>query len=203
MIDPSIITDYNCNVQKLQEHILFWVLAANKNGSIAAKKLSILLKIIRLAYEQELSVKSPKKPFNLIKQYDKIASNYNWLAIFMRQIKTGEHNKKSKTILDLVYSDINLKTCSFEELESIKGIGKKTSHCFVIHTRPNTWNAGLDRHALRFLRENGYPQAPKQTPQSNKEYKHWEKIFLTFVPTGWDDAKWDLNNWNNYKTQIK
>lgn len=212
MIDPTKITNFQATDYELQELILFWILAANKNGRVAAKQLDRLLDYTLSAINLDICLKHappvtpfPKgfyKPFDLIKKYNRMTNNDWWLCSFMKQCGIGLNKKKSEGILQLVHSDIDLRKCSPEELEQIKQIGRKTSRCFIIHSRRNAWYAGLDTHAMKFLRDNGYPNAPKQ-PSSKKSYDYWQKIMLSFIPKGMTAAEWDLANWNKYSLKVQ
>ena len=46
MIDPNGITNYNLTDEQLEEHILFWVCAAGKNGTTAARCLDKFLETL-------------------------------------------------------------------------------------------------------------------------------------------------------------
>ena len=97
---------------------------------------------------------------------------------------------------------MDLKTCTVEDLELIKGIGPKTARCFLIHSRPNQQLAGLDIHALRYLADQGY-QVPKTTP-TGKKYKEIEGWFIKEAnKAGKDVATFDLEIWNKYRNKDK
>ncbi|MFA5048262.1 MAG: hypothetical protein WC516_04540 [Patescibacteria group bacterium] len=94
----------------------------------------------------------------------------------LRETKTGNYNKINKCLRELVCSNINLRTCSVEDLEKIYGIGPKTARFFILWTRPNAKCAALDVHVLRWLGKQGY-KVPKSTP-NGKQYKELEQAFL-------------------------
>jgi hypothetical protein len=48
MINPTNITNYNLTTAELEEHLLFWVCAAGKNGVVAASNLDKFLKNLTL-----------------------------------------------------------------------------------------------------------------------------------------------------------
>ena len=185
LIDPCNITDFNCDKNKLENQILFWVCAAGKNANTASKCLNNLL----LEIQKRIGHKS-KSPFYLISMYD------GDLSSLMKECGIGCYNQKANTFKDLANKKIDLKTCSCDDLEKIKGIGRKTSRCFLLHTRKNSKCAGLDVHILRFLKNKGY-KVPETTPSSLKEYKRVENIFLDlFESSGFDNiAEYDLHLW--------
>lgn len=186
MIDPTNITNYNLTSEELEEHILFWVCAAGKNGRIAARCLDSLLK----------DINGYIAPFSTIAK-----SGYDNLAPLLKKHGIGCYTSKARTIWELSNSSIDLRTCSANDLETIYGIGMKTSRCFIMHSRPDIKYAGLDTHILKFLRSKGVP-APKSTPNSRKKYLELEKKFLTFAKeSGKMVAEFDLEIWNYYSRQ--
>lgn len=200
MIDPTNITNYNLSESELQEHILFWVLAAGKNGVVSAQCLDTLLTKLRYEASYELEAQGYSisdaqfiNPFDLIKPIDQPS-----LATWMMQCGIGCHSIKSKTFRDLASSGLDLKTCTTDDLEAIYGIGPKTARCFIIHSRPNQKLAGLDRHILSFLRDKGY-NVPKSTPTGSK-YKTIEQYFIKEAEkAGKNIAELDLEVWNHYR----
>lgn len=99
-------------------------------------------------------------------------------------------------------NELNLKSCSVDDLENIYGIGPKTARCFLIHSRPNMRFAGLDTHILKYLRGLGY-EVPKTTP-TGKKYKEIEQIFLNLVDkSGKSVAEFDLEIWRKYSSDSR
>lgn len=188
MIDPTKITNYELSIPELEEHLLFWVCAAGKNGVTAAKCLDKLLTTLRNRYGKIYT------PFSLIRLIEVDGD----LPELMRQSGIGSYNNKSNTFVQLANANLYLKECTVDDLESIKGIGPKTARCFLIHSRPNQRLAGLDTHILRFLKDRGY-KVPKSTP-TGKKYKEVEQWFLKEADkSGKDISTFDLEIWNEYR----
>lgn len=184
MIDPTNITRFENTKEELEEVLLFWVLAAGKNAITASRCLENLLSYINCSKKIE--------PFNSIKKI-----GINDLPILMKKNGIGCYNNKSKTFWELANSNLNLRTCSAEDLEKIYGIGMKTSRCFIIHSRKNAEYAGLDVHILHFLRDKGY-NVPSHTP-TKKSYLEIEKIFLDIAKQSkMSVAEYDLMIWREY-----
>jgi hypothetical protein len=196
MIDPKNITKYNQTTAELEEFILFWVCAAGKNAQNAAKGLDKLLRIT-----------DASSPFEKIKKLSGSENSPNllgvsYLAYVLKQCGIGCYNQKAWTFLELAYSGLNLHTCSAQELETITGIGMKTSRCFILHSRQNAQYAGLDVHILRYLGNLGY-DVPKQTP-AKKKYLELEEIFLGIAKeNGLSPADLDLMIWKTYSSKTK
>ena len=135
MIDPKKITNFNCSDEELELHILFWFLAAGKNGVTAAKCLDKLLTAWKM---------DNFSPFEIIAEIDRRGI----LPDELKKFGIGCYRRKAEYFRSLLAAKLNLKTCSLEELEAIKGCGKKSARCFLIHSRPNQSYAGLDRSKL-------------------------------------------------------
>lgn len=184
MIDATRITQYNLTDAELQEYLLFWVLAAGKNGTRAAK----------IANYWVDEIKSDDYIFDTLRDL-----SLDNLVHLCTCYSTGCQYSKARTIHELVHSDLDLRTCTAEELENIYGIGMKTARCFIIHSRKNAMYAGLDTHMLKHLRSLGY-DAPKNTPSSKKNYLTFENIVITLAKDmGKTPAEYDLEVWNKYK----
>jgi thermostable 8-oxoguanine DNA glycosylase len=182
MIDPTKITNFNSTDNELEEVLLFWVLVAGKNASTISKALEKILNSLK-----------GSTPFEKIRGIEK-----NNLPSLLKNHGIGCYNNKAKALWELVNSNLNLRTCSVEDLEKIYGIGSKTARCFIVHSRPNSTHACLDTHVLKFLRAKGH-KVPKGTPSSKKQYKELEQVFLNYVKeSGKSVAEFDLEVWNSY-----
>lgn len=191
MIDPTNITNYNLTDEELEEHILFWVCAAGKNGTTAARSLDKLLSII---------VYDGRSPFEAIR-YICNCAGIN-IPLMMKDVGIGCYKHKSRTFYELAHSDLNLRTCAPEDFEKIYGIGRKTSRCFILHSRKDAQCAGLDTHMLKHLRAVGVENVPEQTPASKKQYERLEKEVLKLANgAGMSPADYDLKVWNSYSVK--
>jgi len=189
MIDPSKITNYNQTFQQLEESILFWIIAAGKNGTHAAKCLNKLLSDLHLKHH--LNYFAPFKVINL-----ETNLNHSSVSELLFKYKTGAQNIKSKTIIDLIKAELDLHKCTREELIKIWGIGLKTASCFILHSRPNIQMAGIDTHILKFLQNNG----SKYTKVNKNNYHILEKHFLDIAnKLNISPAEYDLLIWNSSK----
>lgn len=188
MIDASRITNFNQSQQELQESLFFWVMAAGKNGTRAAAITNQILTFLNNYYPNE-------NLFEQLKHYDETE-----IARMFAFYKTGCQNIKARTVYELIHSNIDLASCTAQDLENVYGIGRKTSRCFIVHSRKDTNHACLDTHILKFLRLMGIPNVPKSTPASRKSYEKFEKIFLQYASKyGMTPAELDLLIWNEFK----
>ena len=200
-IDPKNITNFKADDFELELMILFWVLAAGKNGVTASNCLRKMLTY----WAAKITIALPYPgnenftPFDVIRF---ILDEGVDLAQEMKQFGIGCFNNKAKTFKVLVESNLNLKTCSVDDLEKVPGIGNKSSRCFLIHSRPNQVYAGLDRHVLAYMRDQGH-SVPKSTP-TGKKYKEIEQQFINIVTSqGRTIADLDLEIWNSYRSRFK
>lgn len=189
LVDPDNITNFDRSLDELELNLIWWIMAAGKNGHTSAKLLNNFL-IHWSKYTNKYS------PFYIFK-YVLLENNSN-LSDELRKFGFGCYNTKSKSILDLVHSGIDLMNCSVLDLEGIRGIGPKTARCFLIHNRPDQNFAGLDTHILKYLRSLGY-DAPNSTP-SGKKYLHFENIFINMAKKMNETiASLDLKIWTMYR----
>ena len=187
MIDAANITNYNLTDAELETTLMFWVFAAGKNGTRAAQ-ITNQLRSFWDTMSKDIST------FHWLMHYD-----LEDTTELLKQYKTGCHNIKARTLWQLCREDLNLRTCTAEDLEKIYGIGMKTARCFIIHSRENAPYAGLDTHMLKHLASLGY-DVPKNTPNSKKLYLTLEKIVLKLSEEkGISPAAYDLQVWNKYK----
>lgn len=182
MIDPSNITNFNLTDNELQEVVLFWICVAGKTATTMARNLD------RMLFKLTGDI-----PFTKIK---KVGAEK--LPQTLKDFGIGCYNSKARSMWEIVNSNLDLRTCSIEDLEGIYGIGLKTSRCFVIHSRLGAKCAGLDTHVLKFLRNKGH-NVPTSTPGSKKKYLEVEKLFLRYVyESGKTVADFDLDVWKSY-----
>ena len=198
MIDPVNITKFDNTKEQLEEVLLFWVLAAGKNAITTCRCLDNLLINIHNKFNNTYFITmSLLRPFEYLRKFEK-----SELADLLKSHGIGCYNNKSKTIYELINSNLDLQKCSAEDLEKIYGIGMKTSRCFIIHSRKDASYAGLDVHILHFLKDLGY-NVPNQTP-IRKQYLEIEKIFLDIVrKSDMSVAEYDLMIWNKYSGRNK
>ena len=101
----------------------------------------------------------------------------NKLGKALRAEGIGCYTNRAKYLIDLADSNIDLKECTIEDLEDIKGIGPKTARFIILFSREGENCAVLDVHILRWLKGLGF-NVPHDTPSSSKKYREIEKIFI-------------------------
>ena len=183
MINPLQITNFNRTEAELEEFLLFAVVVAGKNATIQAQKL-----------EQFLSGRiAGSTPFEYI---DDLGEN---LESALRACKLGQYTRIAKCFREV--SLYRIEKLMFQDLISIHGISNKTANFFLLHSRKDYVGCALDVHILKFIRTNGYPDAPKQTPPPSK-YEKWQNIFIDLCNRLFPDkslAEADLEIWKSYK----
>jgi thermostable 8-oxoguanine DNA glycosylase len=182
MIETKTFTNYNRTKEELEELLIFSVCVANKPAERTAKVVDKLLKCSRA-----------KTPFGKIRSLIKQGK----LEEYLKQVRTGQYSRISKSLRDLVDSQLDLKKCTVQCLEKIYGIGPKTARMFILHTRPKQQVAVLDTHILKYLKTLGH-QVPKTTP-TGRMYSKLENVFLDHArELGQNVADLDLNIWKSY-----
>lgn len=185
---------------ELRQFLAFSIAVASKRANQTARAMDRLL-----AYGPD--------PFRLVWQYFQSAfanemyfhgPNANdKLAEWFKSLGFGCHEARSKAFLKLAIAlrnqDINLKTCSVDELEDCYGIGPKTARFYLLYSRPNQYLAALDVHVWKVVRDH-FSNAPAKVPQLRKQYKYWEAKFLSLLklpkyshltPVTFDFYGWD------------
>lgn len=189
LVDPHDITDYDRTEAGLQLVLLFWISAAGKKATTAARSLAALLNEGKSRFSED-------EPFAIIRAYGES------LGASMKRHGMGCYNNKSACMLALARSGLNLKTCSVSDLESVRGIGPKTARCFLMHSRRGVRHAGLDTHVLKYMRELGIA-APKSTP-TGRRYAELERAFLELADrSGMGVAEFDLDIWRRYSSRAR
>jgi thermostable 8-oxoguanine DNA glycosylase len=192
MITPHNITNYNRTQSELEEFLLFAILVAGKTAKTQAKKLDLFL----TDHPVKNGTLNDKKdsPFEFIERL----INLNMLKLWMMDCKLGQYNRLDKAIRGILQFKGKLDSVSLEELESVEGIGPKTSRFFLLHSRINQQLAVLDTHILKYMNENGYV-VPKVTPSDKKKYRKIEEDFLYEAKIlRKNPADLDLEIWKSY-----
>ena len=187
MIDPEKITDYHRTTNQLEEFLLFCIVAAGKNASTQALKLEALLTLCPYSLS----------PFERLTKVNKQLK----LRTMLEHVKMGQYGRIHDAISQLLTLNPDLKTCTTTDLETIPGIGPKTSRFFILHSRPNQKLAVLDTHVLKYMREKNI-KVPKSTP-SGSAYLKLEQEFLKLVPANKSIADFDLEIWMHYARSKK
>ena len=166
---------------ELQAKLIYALIVAGKSARFADEKTRALLEH---RHPGEL-------PFDMLGRLNVAMKLWDTL----HEVRTGNYRKLEKAFQYLDNSDLDLVTCTPQQLEFIPGVGPKTSRFFILWTRPDAECAALDVHILRWLRSLGY-LAPFTTPQNGETYRHWERVFLKEAQDrGMKPSKLDAQVW--------
>lgn len=149
--------------RELEYRILYSIVVAGKSAQFAENAMRSFL---------ACTLSTDYTPFGAIR----LMVAEKMLGACIRASRMGNYGKLEKSFAELVAANLDLRTCSPEQLEAIHGIGPKTSRFFIIWTRPDAQHAALDTHVLKWLRFIGHA-APKSTP-SKSTYAQFERIVL-------------------------
>ena len=181
LINPNDITNFQRSQDDLEAFWLFCIVVAGKNSQVQAQKLA---KFLEPAHEAGLS------PLEYIEHVSD-------LETLLREVKMGQYNRLTQAFKESAYMDVS--AANLLRLESIFGVGPKTSRFFILHSRPNQRFAVLDTHILRWLRQQGI-DAPKVTPTGTR-YLKLEQQFLDYCDAcNMSPAELDLHIWKEGAT---
>lgn len=183
MIDPSEVTRYNRSAIELEEFLLFCIIVAGKKARTQAPKLEQFL--------SENTQHPTLEPFAIIRRLARSGK----LDDAIRRARLGQYRRLTPCFEQV--TDLDLKTCTSEDLERIKGIGPKTSRYFLLHSRKDCRVAVLDRHILRWMKAKFDTAVPVNTPPAGKTYQRLEKLYLDYCEQkNVTPADLDLAIWN-------
>lgn len=180
MINPTNVTNYDRGDAELQAFWIFCLFVAGKNSDRAGDCLKKFL----ARYHDRL-------PFEALKELGETGI-HNLLVVN----KVGQYTRMTRAIMESL--DLDLRTCTLQDLLGIYGAGNKTARFFLLHSRPDMDLAVLDTHILTWLRDRQAPNVPKVTPTNPREYVRLEMIFLEMTKSLYphlSSAKVDLAIW--------
>ncbi len=191
MINPAEVTNYNRTQYELEEFILFCINVAGKKSAIEAPKLEVFI-------ERAKDITKESTPFNCIRKLIKLGR----LNEIMHWAKLSPYAQRYNSYVSAVKIK-DLQVVTLNRLLKVPGIGLKTARFFLSHSREDFDEPMLDTHILRFLRDQGYSDAPKSTPSNENTYHYFANIFKNIArQLGKTVTNLDLEVWKQYsKTQ--
>ncbi len=197
-VDPYNITKYDRTNHELECFLLFCIVVAGKTAYIQARKLDEFLTSIN----SRLMMPKNIGPFQSLKS----AEQHGILMEEILKAKLGQYKKIYNGFKYITEREYDLTRMTPEVLESIPGVGMKTSRFFLLHSDINYKDniAILDTHILKFIKENIDEKAPKSTPTIRVTYKYWEDLFLYWCQCNNKNvADFDLEVWKSYARTAK
>lgn len=187
MINPAKVTNYNRTQYELEEFILFCINVAGKKSAIEAPKLEVFI-------ERAKNITKESTPFNCIRKLIKLGR----LNEIMHWAKLSPYAQRYNSYV-AVAKIKDLQTVTLNRLLQVPGIGLKTARFFLSHSREDFDEPMLDTHILRFLRDQGYADAPKSTPSNENTYHYFANIFKNIArQLGKSVTDLDLEIWKQY-----
>jgi len=185
--DPQSPIILDRTTDELEECLLFCIVVA---GKTAATQQRLLKNFLTSFPSQSTS------PFDLIREMDAAGK----LSQQLMYSKLGQYTRLTSCFRDLVAANLDLYTCTVDDLEAIHGIGPKTARFFLTCTRLDVRFAVIDTHLLKFMRDYLCEHnIPATTPGNKKEYSRLEKLYLDYVDrVGVNPAELDLAIWKIY-----
>lgn len=151
----------HCSDKYEKEYFLiFSVIVAGRNAKMAVEKT---WRLLEFTWGEET-------PFDLIKHY----IDNKTLVQKLKSLKIGQYTRIEKALKDII--NLNVETCTLDDLLACHGVGNKTARFFLLNTRKNAEYAVLDTHVLKWLNSlfGNWMSVPKSTPTSGSRYALWE-----------------------------
>ena len=151
----------HCSDKYEKEYFLiFSVIVAGRNAKMAVEKT---WRLLEFTWGEET-------PFVLIKHY----IDHNTLTQKLKSLKIGQYTRIEKALKDII--NLNVETCTLDDLLACHGVGNKTARFFLLNTRKDAEYAVLDTHVLKWLNSlfGNWMSVPKSTPTSGSRYALWE-----------------------------
>jgi len=187
MINPAEVTNYNRTQSELQEFILFCINVAGKKSSVESPKLEVFI-------ERAKDITKETSPFNCIKKLIKLGR----LNEIMHWAKLSPYAQRYNSYV-AVSKIKDLQSVTLNRLLQVPGIGLKTARFFLSHSREDFDEPMLDTQILRYLRDQGYTDAPKSTPSNENTYYYFANIFKNIArQLGKSVTDLDLEIWKQY-----
>lgn len=192
--DPETCTIFDRSQVELEEFLCFCIAVAGKTARVVQRCMKDFW--TGMVADAHYTVKM--EPFDLLRWYrlEQITERLKEAGIGCQTMKA-----RAMRTAALSFELADLTTVTLEDLESIPGIGRKTSRFFLLHSREDANCACLDVHVLRWLQEQGV-KTTGQTPGSAKEYRRLEQEFLSRVPEGKTVAEFDLEIWTEKSRKV-
>lgn len=177
MIDPTPGTaDYPLLVNgsdiELQRFLMLGPFVTGKTAAQQQPKLNAFVTDL-LSFGVEL-------PFDALK----ILSEEETRGLLEKH-RSGQYTRITRAMREMAEADLDLRTCTREDLIKIHGISMKSASFFLVYTQDADY-AVWDVHLLRWAREDMSfwfkgMDVPRQTP-GKKCYLELEQKFLEFLP---------------------
>jgi hypothetical protein len=188
MIDPYNITKYNRTDDELEEVLLWWTLVTGKDAFASARALG-----------RFMAAKGDRSPFEYVRYILSIPTARD-LASDLKAAGIGCYTIRARTWTEVVNSNLDLRTCTVDDLEKIFGIGRKTSRAFILHSRENAQVAVIDRHMMTYLAKHGHVFNQKSLKQirSTQYLRAEQKVLKLAKKKKMTPAEFDLHVWRQY-----
>ena len=174
---------------QLEWWILFGICVAGKSAKQTQQKLEAFLDAGVGSHWEGDCVDSP---FCRVKFFIR----YKQLGWRLRRFRMGQYKRINKAFRAAV--NLDLDNLTLESLESVPGLGMKTSRMTILYYEPNAEVVPLDTHVLKWLKAQGY-DAPKSTPGSRKKYLELEQSFVAEAKRrGMTVRELDTQVWKSY-----
>jgi len=181
MIDTDKFTDYDRTDAELEEFFLFCAIVSGKDAKAQAGVLNDFLSVV-----------FGRSPFDKVRRLIR----GGMLVEHLKECRVAQHNRIAKLFEEVL--DTDLRSCTVDDLEALKGCSPKTARLFLMHTRPNQKMAAIDTHVLKHLARLNI-KVPKATPPAGPTYRRLEADFIRLAEAAdMEVAEYDIMVWKQF-----
>jgi hypothetical protein len=98
----------------------------------------------------------------------------------MESVRLGQYTRIGRALKEITERNLDLHTCTEEDLAAVHGCSWKTAKFILVCSRPDVRAAVLDTHVLRWLEERGH-KTPGASPQNRSVYEALERVFQRYA----------------------
>lgn len=201
----------------LQRFLILGVMVAGKQADIQEQKLTTLLAWLEL--QGTCSGYGMVSWFHILRGLWKAhgsvvvtnglhmqqllaATPPNPMLQILKDVRTGKYVTLGWFLFEVArlydQNELDLRTCTRDDLIRLPGVGMKTASFFLMFTRKGARLSCLDVHVLRFMQKHALAEnVPSHTPSTRKEYERLEQAWLAYCDTRPDQtpAEIDFEIW--------
>jgi len=198
---------FKASKYELEKFLLSIIFVSDKNAESQLKKLDAFIDILK----RDLGEFVVEKLGPVSAMYQECVTVEDFKARtteWLKEVKSGQYGRISSSLYSLGSGlssrKLDLRSCTRGQLAKVKGLDYKSASMFLFYTIPDWRGVVLDKHILKYLREEkGLLDIPEDTPVLKEDYTRIEAVFLQICKEEGKKPKvLDIEIWNKYSHVI-